>query len=152
MRYLCRATHNWLYLKFLFKIQSKKFIFLCLFNVTFLCRRCANFFCPKSGYCQPAQNQPKSHILFLKDYSQQKLCILTLRWCYFLAISKVAHTHIAHVQMWAPVCTHRSATHTLPNLVKLDELVDEVFDAAKEAEPMLKKFVVRLLPALADAL
>jgi hypothetical protein len=34
----------------------------------------------------------------------------------------------------------------------LDELVDEVFDAAKEAEPMLKKFVVRLLPALADAL
>ena len=29
---------------------------------------------------------------------------------------------------------------------------DEVNDAVKEAEPMLKKFVVRLLPALADAL
>ena len=28
------------------------------------------------------------------------------------------------------------------------ELVDEVFDAAKDAEPMLKKFVVRLIPAL----
>jgi len=35
---------------------------------------------------------------------------------------------------------------------RLDELVNEVFDAAKEAEPMLKKFVVRLLPALADTL
>ena len=35
---------------------------------------------------------------------------------------------------------------------KSDDLVDEVFDAAKEAEPMLKSFVVRLLPALVDSL
>ena len=32
------------------------------------------------------------------------------------------------------------------------DVVDEVNDAVKEAEPMLKKFVVRLLPALADSL
>ena len=57
-------------------------------------------------------------------------------------------THGECERPWA----RTSATHTLPDLVKLDELVDEVFDAAKEAEPMLKKFVVRLLPALADAL
>ena len=31
---------------------------------------------------------------------------------------------------------------------KIDELVDEVFDAAKEAEPMLKSFVTQLLPSL----
>jgi len=38
------------------------------------------------------------------------------------------------------------------DIVKLDDVVDEVNDAVKEAEPMLKKFVVRLLPALADSL
>ena len=60
--------------------------------------------------------------------------------------SRLTHTLHVHARR------RTFATHTLPNLVKLDELVDEVFDAAKEAEPMLKKFVVRLLPALADAL
>ena len=70
----------------------------------------------------------------------------------FWQFQKSLPTHIAHVRMWARVCTHKSATHTLPDLEKLDELVNEVFDAAKEAEPMLKKFVVRLLPALADTL
>ena len=32
------------------------------------------------------------------------------------------------------------------------DVVDEVNDAVKEAEPMLKKFVIRLLPALADSI
>ena len=60
--------------------------------------------------------------------------------------------HTLHTCECEHACERTFTTHTLPILVKLDELVDEVFDAAKEAEPMLKKFVVRLLPALADAL
>ena len=65
---------------------------------------------------------------------------------------KSRRPHTLHTCECEHACERTFATHTLPILVKLDELVDEVFDAAKEAEPMLKKFVVRLLPALADAL
>merc|ERR1712156_147334 len=46
------------------------------------------------------------------------------------------------------VCVMEAKIEDNDQDAKIDELVDEVFDAAKEAEPMLKSFVTQLLPSL----